>query len=440
MKRLLLTITAFAAFALNAEAQFCKLSECLKKGLENNYSLRITQNEEEIAHNNATRANAGLLPTIDLATGYKGDLGSSDAKTRATGVTDMERNTFDQTFNAGVDVNWTLFDGFNASTTYKQLKVIEQIGETGTKLAVENFIAEFTSEYYNFIQQRMRLENYHIAVQLSKERLRIVEERYNIGNLSRLDYQQAKVDFNADSAQYLKQQASVIESRIALNEMMAIDQVYTPIITVERTININDSLDFVELWNNMLEKNADLLIAGHNNDIARLDYKKILSQNYPYLKLNAGYDYSYNHYSDGIYTHRNNWGGNAAVTIGFNIWDGNRKRKKRNAKIEIENAKLQYDQLELALKADLGNIWHAYENNLRLLNLEEHNVVTAQENYDIAEERFKLGDLSGIEMREAQLSLLQAKERLLSVLYNTKVCEISLLLISGNIGNYLDNN
>ena len=438
MKRFILTFTLIATFAFNASAQTFTLSECLKRGLENNYSLRITRNDEEIAHNNATLSNAGLLPTVDLVTGYKGDLGSSDAKIRSTGDIDSERNTFDQTLNAGIDVNWTIFDGFKASTTYKQLKEMELIGETGTRLAIEDFIAGLTSEYYNFIQQRLRLDNYYNAVQLSKERLRIVEERYNIGNFSRLDYQQAKVDFNADSAQYLKQQEAVITSRIALNEMMAIEQVYTPIITKETTIEVDSTLNFVELWNSMLQNNAELLIAGHNSNITQLDYKKMMSRNYPYIKLNLGYDYSYNHYSGGTYAHRNNWGGNAGVTIGFNIWDGNRRREKRNAKIEIENAKLQREQLELALKAALGNLWHAYENNLRLLDLEAHNVVTARENHEIAKERYMLGDLSGIEMREAQLSLLQAEERLLAVMYNTKLCEISLLLISGKIGHYLE--
>ncbi|MBQ5888958.1 MAG: TolC family protein [Bacteroidaceae bacterium] len=438
MKRFILTFTLIATFAFNASAQTYTLNECLKKGLENNYSLRITRNDEEIAHNNATLSNAGLLPTVDLVTGYKGDLGSSDAKIRSTGDIDSERNTFDQTLNAGIDVNWTIFDGFKASTTYKQLKEMELIGETGTRLAIEDFIAGLTSEYYNFIQQRLRLDNYYNAVQLSKERLRIVEERYNIGNFSRLDYQQAKVDFNADSAQYLKQQEAVITSRIALNEMMAIEQVYTPIITKETTIEVDSTLNFVELWNSMLQNNAELLIAGHNSNITQLDYKKMMSRNYPYIKLNLGYDYSYNHYSGGTYAHRNNWGGNAGVTIGFNIWDGNRRREKRNAKIEIENAKLQREQLELALKAALGNLWHAYENNLRLLDLEAHNVVTARENHEIAKERYMLGDLSGIEMRETQLSLLQAEERLLAVMYNTKLCEISLLLISGKIGHYLE--
>ncbi|MBR5594058.1 MAG: TolC family protein [Bacteroidaceae bacterium] len=438
MKKSILTIFAFAAIAIGSNAQTYTLSQCLKKGLENNYSLRITRNKEEVAHNNATIANAGYLPTIDLGTGYNGTFGGSDTKMRETGETDKARGKFDNTVNAGVDVNWTIFDGFKTSTTYKQLKEMEKIGETETRLALEDFIADLASEYYNFLQQRLRLTNYYNAVLLSKERLRIVEERYNIGNFSRLDYQQAKVDFNADSAQYLKQQEVVITSRIALNEMMAIEQVYTPISTVETSIEIDSTLDFTHLWNTMLANNAELLLANHNSTITQLDYKKVISRNYPYLKLNAGYDYTFNSYNKGSYIHRNGWGGNASVTIGFNIWDGNRKREKRNAKIAIENAKLQHDQLELSLKADLGNIWQAYRNNLQLLNLEKLNVITARENHDIAKERYMLGDLSGIEMREAQQSLLEAEERLLSVEYDTKICEISLLLISGEIGSYLE--
>ena len=440
MKKTIFTILTLATVAIggNAQTDIYTLSQCLKKGLENNYSLRITRNEEEIAHNNATLANAGFLPTVDLGAGYNGSLSGNDTKQRASGETEMSRGNFDNTVSAGIDVNWTIFDGFKTSTNYKQLKEMERMGETETRLALENFIAGLASEYYNFLQQRLRLNNYYNAVLLSKERLRIVEERYNIGSFSRLDYQQAKVDFNADSAQYIKQQEVVITSRIALNEMMAIDQVYTPITTVEQTIEVDSTLNFVNLWNRMLENNPNLLLANQSNTLTELDYKKVISRDYPYLKLNAGYDYSFNNYNKGAYIHRNGWGGNASVTLGFNLWDGNRRRERRNAKIAIENAKLQRDQLVLALKADLGNMWHAYENNLRLLNLEKINVITARENHEIAKERYMIGDLSGIEMREAQLSLLQAEERLLSVEYATKICEISLLLISGDIGCYLE--
>ena len=84
---------------------------------------------------------------------------------------------------------------------------------------------------------------------MSKERLRIVEERYHIGNFSRLDYQQAKVDFNADSAQYMKQQELLHTSRIQLNELMANEDVDQPIIIQDSLINVDGGLNFEELWN-----------------------------------------------------------------------------------------------------------------------------------------------------------------------------------------------
>lgn len=437
MRKILFTIAALMAMTTGASAQKLTLQECLEKGLENNYSLRISRNKEQISHNNATLANAGYLPSLDLNAGDNASLSSSDSKLRSTGETQEMRNSLDHGLNAGIGLSWTIFDGFNISTNYKQLKELERMGETNTRITIEDFIANLTAEYYNFIQQRLRLANYYYAVQLSRERLRIVEERYNIGNFSRLDYQQAKVDFNADSAQYIKQQEIVLTSRIALNEMMAIDEVYTPIETAETDIVADTTFQFNDLWNNLLQRNADLLLAEQNNTMAQLDYKKVLSRNYPYVRLNAGYDYSFNKYDTNSYTRRSNWGSSAGVTVGFNLWDGNRRREKRNAKIEIANAELQRNQLELALKAELGNLWQAYRNNIQLLNLERQNVVTARENHEIAKERYMLGDISGIEMREAQKSLLDAEERLISVEYQTKLCEISLLQISGDASNYL---
>ena len=53
-------------------------------------------------------------------------------------------------------------------------------------------------------------------------------------------------------------------------------------------------------------------------------------------------------------------------------------------------------------------------------------------------EENEISDLSGIEMREAQKSLLDAEERILSAEYDTKLCEISLLQISGRVEQYLE--
>jgi len=430
---IILGLTVFTA-----QAQYTyTLQQCLEEGLSNNYSLRIVRNEEQQSKNNATLANAGYLPTIDLSAGYSSTIDNTDNRSREDNSLARERGVFDQTLDAGIDLNWTIFDGFNISTTYKQLKEMERMGETNTRIALEDFIASLTAEYYNYIQQEIRLKNFRYAVSLSKERLRIVEERYHIGNFSRLDYQQATVDFNADSAQYIKQQEMVYTSRINLNELMAAKNINRPIQVTDSIIDLNLKLNFRDLYNSTMASNASLLKASQNTNIVQMDYKKILSRNYPYVKLNAGYGYTLNRYDINSIKRRNNWGFSGGITIGINLFDGNRRREKRNASLDIRNAQLEREQLELGLLADLNNLWQAYRNNIQLLNLERQNLVSAKENHEIAKERYLLGDLSGIEMREAQKSLLDAEERILSAEYDTKMCEISLLQLSGKITVYL---
>ena len=407
------------------------LKSCLEKGLQNNYSLRIIHNEEQVSKNNATPGNAGYLPTIDFSAGYKGTVDNTQTKVRESGETIKENGVFDQTINVGLNLNWTIFDGFNIQANYKILKELERQGETNTRIAIEDFIASLAAEYYNYVQQKIRLANLHYAVKLSKERLRIVEERYHIGNFSRLDYQQAKVDFNADSAKYMKQQELLHTSRINLNELMANANVDQPLSIVDSIIRVNANLNFEELWDATLATNASLLKADQNTTIAQLDYKKINARNYPYLKLNTGYGYTLNKYDIAANSQRGNLGFNGGLTVGFNIFDGNRRREKRNASIAIKNARLQRQEVEQALRADISSLWQAYRNNLKMLNLERQNL-------EIAMERYMLGDLAGIEMREAQKSLLDAEERILSAEYDTKLCEISLLQISGKVLKYLN--
>ena len=440
MKKLLFifSILALSAAPLAHAQQIYTLKSCLEQGLQNNYSLRITHNEEQVSKNNATLGNAGYLPTVDLTAGYQNSVSTTKNTLRETGETVTDKNVMDQTLDVGVDLNWTIFDGFNISTTYKQLKLLEEQGKTNTRIALEDFIANLAAEYYNFVQQKIRMKNLLYAVRLSKERLRIVEARYHIGNFSRLDYQQAKVDFNADSAQYMKQQELLHTSRINLNELMANEDVDQLILIRDTLIDVNSTLDFDELWNATLSVNASLLKAEQNTLLAQMDYKKVNSRNYPYLKLNAGYGYTFNKYDVNSYSRRGNQGFSGGLTIGFNIFDGNRRRERRNASLAIKNARLQRDELELQLRADLSNLWQAYRNNLELLNLERQNLVAARDNHEIAMERYMLGDLSGIEMREAQKSLLDAEERILTAEYNTKLCEISLLQISGKVTKYLE--
>lgn len=414
------------------------LKTCLEAGLENNYSIRISRNEQQIAANNATLANAGYLPTLDLTGSYAGTLDTEETTLRATGEKAKERNTFDQTLNAGISLNWTLFDGFRITANYERLKELRKQGELNARITIEDFIANLTAEYYNHIQQKIRLKNLKYAVSLSKERLRIVEARYTIGNFSRLDLQQARVDFNADSSNYMKQQEVLKTSYIRLNELMAQTDIDREINVTDSVIDVNMLLRNDQLWSSALAINASLIKAEQDKKLAELDLKTVNARDFPYLRLSSGYGYTYNKYDAGTYKNRNNLGLNASLTVGFKLFDGNRARERRNAKIAIENADLGRRQLELGLQADFSNLWQAYRNNIEVYKLEQENLIAAKENHEIAMERYMLGDLSGIEMREAQKSLLDAEERILSAEYDTKLCEISLLQISGKVTQYLE--
>ena len=420
------------------EVQPTTLKECLEKGLDKNYSLRIIRNEEQMAANNATMENAGLLPSVSLSAGYSGSAYGRNTVSNVDGSVSQERGVYDDGLNAGIDLSWTLFDGFKTVANYDRLRELSLISSTQTRLAVEDYMADLTAEYYNFVQQRQRLQNYVSAVELSRERLRIVYERWMIGSLSRLDLLQARVDFNADSAQCLKQREALASSRIRLHELMAEDSLNINFTSAENGIDLLALPQFDSLWVQTKANNASMLMAAHNRTLADIELRSVRSRNYPYLKLGAGYGYNTNRYGVGNTLKRNQWGGDVGLTLGFNLYDGKRRSEQRNARLSVKNAELEEYDLTLSLYTDLADLWQAYENNRMLLALEKENVVAARENYAIAHERYLLGDLSGVEMREAQKSLLDAEERILVAEYNTKLCEISLLQLSGGITAYLE--
>ena len=439
MKKHIITLFLLCLSGFLMEAQdIYSLQRCLEVGLAQNYDIRLVRNEEQIANNNATAGNAGYLPVVGLNGGYSGTL-NDVTQYPFDGEKETLHGINNNTMSAGVALDWTIFDGLKIQANYERLKELQQTGALQTRITVENFIAELVTEYYNYIRQNISMTNLKTAVALSKERLRIVEARYNIGSMSRHDLQQARADFNTDSSRLLRQAEDLHASRIRLNELMAVDNIDQYTVVADSTIQFNALLEQEGVWSKTLSSNAYLLLAEKNKTLSDLDYKVIRSRNYPYLKLNAGYGYSQSHYGSGSYSQQNVLGLNYGLTLGFTVFDGmNRRREQRNAHLAIENRNLQQEQLALSISADFSNIWMAYRNNIELVNLERDNLIVAEEYYEIAIERYKLGDLSGIELREAQNNLLLAEERILLAEYNAKVCEISLMLLSGQLDVYLE--
>lgn len=439
IKKTLLAIALSTTLPLVAQ-EVININDAIRKGLENNYDLKIVRNEQQISDNNNTIGNAGYLPTLGVSSGYNIRNNSSDNIPAVGGERTDVNTTGTQSLDASVNLNWTIFDGFKVQTNHKRLKELQSMGELNTRLSIENFIADISAEYYNLVQQTQYLKNLKQAVDLSRERLRIVEARYQIGSFSRLDLQQAKVDFNTDSSQLIQQYEVLHRSRIKLNELMGSHDIETLVSAADSTINVNRLLQKDILFDDMMQNNTTLLLSEKNKTLSELELKSLQSQNYPYLRLNGSYGFTHYNYSNSNLDQQRNWGPSAGVTLGFNIFDGfNRKREQKNARIRINNQELIVDRQKLYLQSDFANMWVAYQNNIQLANLEKESLENAKLNYEIAMERYLLGDLSGILLREAQVSLLNAEQRLISAKYRTKMFEISLMQISGRINELVIN-
>ncbi len=434
---LLLSLIAFMLpHGLSAQ-QTLSLQQCIAIGLEQNFSIRIARNNQQISDNNYSLGNAGYLPSLDLRGQQSGTLNNTDQNLTAGGQNSL-RNIHNTTSNLGVSLGWMLFDGFRVQASYERLDALREMGELSTRMSIENLVARIAAEYYNFIQQQRLLENLRYAVDLSRERARIDEERFLIGSGSKLQLLQAQVFLNADSSRLSRQYEVVRAARIRLNELMATDDLQMELFVQDTVITLGPILIYESLYRATMLDNTSLKIATKSHEISEHDQRIITSQRYPYVMASTAYGLTYNTYQSGNFNSQINRGMNYGLTVGVNLFDGlNQRRRMGNAIIELENRKLQYEDVEKGVLADLLTIYNNYINNLRLLEMEEQNLMVAYETVDIAMDRYKLGALSGIELREAQKSLLDAEERLLSIQYQTKLGEVSLLQMAGRILEYL---
>ena len=432
------TLVISIFFMAGATAQeVYDMGYCIQTGLERNFDLRVVRNSEAIAINNYSKGNAGMLPAVTASNRFGGTLNSTSQRFE-DGSTVATSNIHNTTGLAAVTLGMTIFRGFEVQTSYRKLGEQVRLEGLRTQMAIENLVAAIVAEYNNYLQQMTLYDNLAYAVTLSRERVRIDEQRYLLGSASRMQLLQSIVYLNADSSRYARQNEVLRASQIRLNELMANDDPGEVFLLGDTLISIDTTLNYDALLALALENNTSLQIASKNRIISEMDYKIIRSGIYPYLSLNSGYAYNYSGYGSSNLLNQHTHGLNYGLTLGIDIFDGfNRKREQSNARIGIESSQIRYEEVEQSVKADLLTIYYAYENNIKLMRLEEQNLKVAQENLEIALERYKLGSLSGLELREVQKSLLDAEERLISVKYQIKLAEISLLQLAGGIMNYM---
>jgi len=431
MKETGLTGLALLLSGFLMSQEILTLGKAIEIGLANNYGINIAKNNYQISRNNASPGNAGMLPQIDVNAGYV--KGLSDAKVNViTGAELDNTHANSDLITAGVNLNWTLFDGLNMFITYDKLKKLEDIGEVGLKIEVENTIAKIIAAYYDIDRQGKEVAIIQEQINISLFRLDLARLKYETGSGSEMEFLKAKVELNADSAALQNQQTVYMNSKTILNELLSRD-VNTGF-EVRDTILISYVLDYDSLRSNMRMANRNLILANKNKEVSLLDMKSTRAQQWPTLDFITTYSYYRSETEANFIGYNRYFGPTVGLTATMKLFDGrNLNREYKNAKVTLDISDLEVRKLESRLETYLARIYNDYRNDLKMIGFEQENLRLAMKNMDIAKESYAVGSISSLQLREIQKDLLNASTRLVTAEYTAKVTETALLLLSGNL-------
>ena len=414
--------------------------EALEITLKNNFGIKIANNNLEIAKNNSSIYNSGFLPTASLNSGatYNRNNQSLTFTDRNTSA-DSEisgKGVVSKNYNAQLGVNYTIFDGLGRKYNYKQLKETYNLTELQARETIENTYLQLFTIYFQIARLSENTTNLKEALNISKRRLQRAKYQYEYGQTNKLVYLNAQVDVNNDSISYISAKQLLSNSKRGLNVILGIDKDTN--YEVETNVEYNDLLNLDDLEQKTLLNNALLKQNQQNVAISEFNIKVNKANYFPTLNFNASYGFNrtenenlINPFGAKLITSD---GLNAGINLSWSIFDGGlRKTRVANAKIALNNQQIALEQQKENIKNSLKNTWDNYNNQLFILQAQAQNVVSNKNNFDRTQERFKLGQITSVEFRQAQINLINAKTALNNAKFDAKLIELQLLQLSGEI-------
>lgn len=410
--------------------EFLPLDSAIARAMAYNYNVRIADVTRQVAAANNAIGNAGLLPNVGITAGATEGIANT-RQVRAEGTVIENRGASNFGYNAGVNATYTVFAGGRAWLIYRQLGRREEFADAQLRVQIQSTISGVIQTYASAVNNRRQVVALDTAIALAEVRMNLSKAKYDIGTSAKVDYLQARVDYNAARSLRLAQDADAAAAFATLNELMGQDSEQTYI--VEDSLALN--LVLTPADSSLLKTRSPLLdVERANIEIARLDKRIARTAYFPTVSLNAGYNYNRNQTTAGLLLSNRNLGPSAGVGINFPIFQGgNVRRAVQVASLNELSAELQYYRQERAISRQYRTAWAAYQVAVATYNLEAENRGYAKENLDIQQERFRVGIATSLEMREAENSYIATLARYYNAAFNAKVAETRVLEIEARL-------
>jgi outer membrane protein len=341
------------------------LSEAVNTALSNNYGIRIASEQLVKLDNNTTPGNAGMLPVINLD-------GS-----RSYSITDVNQTFQDgrvlendgikaSSYSLGPRLEWTLFDGTAMFVERDRLEVLREMGELAVRSRVESTVADVTVTYYDIARQQQLIRVLEESIDISRQRLKIAEDKFDVGSGARVQVLQAQVALNEDVSAWKNQLAILGNTRTRLNTIMGLNTNFE--YTVDDVITLSEPLSFDELRSGALQTNPELLMSRKSIVETRLQTRIQQASMMPQVTANMSYNLTGSENSASFFTEQNNRGFNYGLTARVPLFDGfNRRRAVQNSRIDEKIAELELEWSELEVESMLLQAYTDYANALELI-------------------------------------------------------------------------
>ena len=432
-KTYILIFIAFLSFQVKAQEILTK-KEALKITLENNYGIKIATNNIEIAKNNKNILNANFLPSVSASTGtnYRRD---NQEITRQDGSSTSVDGAVTKSYNASVNLNYTIFDGLGRKYNYESLKETYNLTALQARETIENTYLQLFTLYFQIARLSENNNNLVEALNISKQRLERAKYKHQYGQSTKLELLNAEVDVNNDSIALINSKQQYLNAKRSLNIVLGQQKETT--YDVETEVTFNKLVSFDELLNKVKANNVLLKKTEKNLAISEFNIKINKANYLPRIGLTTSYGWNKSQNPATSFLAQSNSNGlNAGLNLTWNIFDGGgTKTRVTNSKIALENQQILLQQQNETLENNLKNTWSMYNNKLFVLTAQEKNVISSQNNFDRTKERYNLGQVTSIEFRQAQINLINSKTAYNNTKYDAKLIELELLQLTGELLN-----